>query len=399
MPPSIRKQQPPLWLLVLITISGTLAMHMFVPALPSAARDLGASMASMQKTISVYIAGLAIGQLIYGPLSDGVGRRPMLLTGLSLYMIGGLAAAFVFSLHTLIAARLVQALGGCAGLALGRAIVRDGTAGDDALKKLALMNLMMMVGPGLAPSLGAVLASTLGWRSIFLLLAMVGAFTLVFTWRLLPETGRPTGKISASALLFDYVRLLRSSAFVGFSLGGGLATTSIYAFIAAAPFIIAGQLHRPSHEVGLYLGLLIVGMSLGNALTSRLVKVVTIERLLLAGNAISVVSAISFLVAVLARDLSIASAITLMTFYCLGAGIASPAALTKAISVNPALVGSAAGLYGFTQMAVGALCTTLVGIGDNPSLSAAVVLVAAASLGQAAFWTALVRRRFITVSL
>jgi DHA1 family bicyclomycin/chloramphenicol resistance-like MFS transporter len=151
--------------------------------------------------------------------------------------------------------------------------------------------------------------------------------------------------------------------------------------------------------VGLYLGLLIVGMSLGNALTSRLVKVVTIERLLLAGNAISVVSAISFLGAVLARDLSIASAITLMTFYCLGAGIASPAALTKAISVNPALVGSAAGLYGFTQMAVGALCTTLVGIGDNPSLSAAVVLAAAASLGQAAFWTALVRRRFITVSL
>jgi DHA1 family bicyclomycin/chloramphenicol resistance-like MFS transporter len=399
MPPSIRKHQPPPWLLVLITISGTLAMHMFVPALPSAAHDFGASMASMQTTISVYIAGLAIGQLIYGPLSDGVGRRPMLLTGLSLYMIGGLAAAFAFSLHTLIAARLVQALGGCAGLALGRAIVRDGTAGDDALKKLALMNLMMMVGPGLAPSLGAALASTLGWRSIFLLLAMVGAFTLAFTWRLLPETGRPTGKISASALLFDYVRLLRSPAFVGFSLGGGLATTSIYAFIAAAPFIIAGQLHRPSHEVGLYLGLLIVGMSLGNALTSRLVKVVTIERLLLAGNAISVVSAISFLGAVLARDLSIASAITLMTFYCLGAGIASPAALTKAISVNPALVGSAAGLYGFTQMAVGALCTTLVGIGDNPSLSAAVVLAAAASLGQAAFWTALVRRRFITVSL
>ena len=141
----------PIWLLVLITISGTLAMHMFVPALPDAATSLHVSAADMQLTISVYIIGLACGQLIYGPLSDSLGRRPLLLMGLSLYTGAGLVALLSQSIHVLVVARLIQALGGCAGLALGRAIVRDISEADDAVRSLALLNLMMMVGPGFAP--------------------------------------------------------------------------------------------------------------------------------------------------------------------------------------------------------------------------------------------------------
>ncbi|TAM34028.1 MAG: Bcr/CflA family efflux MFS transporter [Burkholderiaceae bacterium] len=386
MPLSRTAAKAPLWLLVLITISGTLAMHMFIPALPSVAHDFGASIAAMQMTISVYILGLAGGQLVYGPLSDSFGRRPLLIAGLALYVVAGLAAALSINVHTLIVARLFQALGGCAGLVLGRAIVRDTASAGEAVRDLALLNLVMMIGPGFAPLIGSVLTVSFGWRSIFVVLAVLGAGTFAFSWRLLPETGRPTGSVRAASLLHDYRTLLRSPTFVGFALGGGCATTSAYAFIAAAPFIISGQLHRPLQEVGLYLGLLMLGMALGNAVTRYLVRRVALERILIAANALSVASALALFVVVLLGDLTVVDLVGLLFVFTLGAGAASPAALTKALGVDSRLVGSAAGLYGFTQMAVGALCTSLVGIGHSAALASAIILTVAAALGQAAFW-------------
>ena len=378
-----------MWLLVLITISGTLAMHVFVPALADAARALAVSNGAMQMTISVYILGLAGGQLVYGPLSDSLGRRPMLLIGLSLYTVAGAAALLSTGIHTLIAARLFQALGGCAGLALGRAIVRDTARPDEAVRALALMNLMMMVGPGFAPLVGSGLVSAFGWRSIFVLLTVLAATTLALNWRMIPETSKPSGKISVSILAHDYGALLRSPSFLGFAVGGGCATTSIYSFIAAAPFIVTSTLHRPLHEVGFYLGILIVGMSLGNALTRRLVLNIGIEKLLLIGNALSVCCGLGLLAVVLTGQATVVSVFGLAALFALGAGTSSPAALSKSLGVDAALVGSAAGLYGFSQMAVGALCTFVVGLGTDPALAAASVLSAAAICGQIGFWTAL----------
>lgn len=376
----------PLWLLVLVTLSGTLAMHMFVPALPDAATDFHASMGAMQMTISLYILGLAVGQLVYGPLSDGFGRRPLLIAGLSIYVLAGVAAALAQSESTLILARLFQALGGCAGLALGRAIVRDTAAGDSAVKDQALLNLIMMAGPGLAPLLGSLLTLHFGWRSVFYALVLMGLVTLISAWRLLPETGTPTGKVSPAVLAYDYKSLLRTPSFLGYALGGGCATTSFYAFIAAAPFIITVDLHRPAHEVGLYLALLIIGLSIGNAATRQLIGRYSLERLLIGGNALSVVAALLLLALTLAGYLHIVGVIGLMFVFAIGAGVASPAALTKGLSVNRHLVGSAAGLYGFTQMSIGAICTSLVGLGNNPALASFTVLACAAILGQAGLW-------------
>ncbi|MFS2055590.1 MFS transporter, partial [Variovorax sp. CT11-76] len=138
--PVSRAAHAPLWLLALVTFSGTLAMHIFVPALPIAARSLGAGIGEMQMTVSLYIFGLAVGQLVYGPLADRFGRRPVLLAGLSLYTAAGLAAALAPEVHALITARLFQAMGGCAGLVLGRSIVRDTAEPQEATRRLALMN-------------------------------------------------------------------------------------------------------------------------------------------------------------------------------------------------------------------------------------------------------------------
>ncbi|MBZ6076810.1 multidrug effflux MFS transporter [Microvirga puerhi] len=383
--------RPALWLLVLITFSGTLAMHMFVPALPVAARDLNASIAATQMTISLYIIGLAVGQLVYGPLSDCFGRRPMLIIGLVLYTAAGLAALLAPDIRVLIGARLVQALGGCAGLVLGRAMVRDTAGSEDAARRLALMNLMATVGPGLAPLIGGTLAASLGWRSIFLVLSALGIANLIFAWRLLPETGRPSGTISVLSLASDYKRLLSSPIFLGFAIGGGCATTSMYAFIAAAPFIFVDQLHQPQHDIGLYLGILVVGVSLGSVLAGRLIGRVAIERLMVGANVISVLGALAFLTVVLTGQMTVFSTLALMFLFTLGAGMASPAALTKAVSVNPKMIGSAAGLYGFAQMVIGAMCTSLAGLGRNPALAAGVVLAGTGLLGQLAFWIALRR--------
>lgn len=381
---SSKRPRAPLWLLVLITLSGTLAMHLFVPALPAAALALGVDSAAMQRTISIYILGLAFGQLAYGPLSDGLGRRPLLLVGLSLYTVAGFCAAFAGDLHTLVLARLIQALGGCAGLALGRAIVRDGAKLEDAVRDLAMLNLMMMIGPGFAPLIGSFISEHLGWRAIFLVLASLGAVTLVFTVWLLPETSTPSGQVSAKALCRDYAQLLRSPVFLGFAAGGACMTTAIYAFIAAAPFIIGTELHRPMSEVGIYLGLLIVGMSLGNALTRHLIRTISVERLLMTGAWVSVCSAAFLLAVIVSGSVSVAWIIGPVCLFAMGAGLASPAALSRALSVDAHLMGSAAGLYGFLQMAVGALCTFAVGFGRDPALAAALVLATASLTGLAA---------------
>ncbi len=382
--PSARPQLP-LWPLVLITFSGTSAMHMFVPALSLATRDLQASSALVQMTITVYILGLAFGQLVCGPLSDAFGRRPVLMAGLVMFTVSGLVAVFAPNVQVLLVARLFQALGGCTGLLMPRAMLRDTAEARVAVKRLALLNLITSAGPGLSPIVGASMAGSLGWRSIFVLLTLMGAANMWLCWKLLPETTPGRRVLSLRKVAVDYGRLLRVGPFVAYAVGGGCAMTSMYAFIVAAPFIFVEQLHRPVHEVGLYLGLMVLGASVGSALSGWLVNRWTIGQVIMRAQTLSVACAVGLALAVLPDEPSVALVVGLVTVYAIGAGACGPAVSVQAMNTLPGLAGSAGGFLGFMQMLIGALCTALVGLGDNPAHAAATVLVVSGTLGQLLF--------------
>ncbi len=363
-------------------------MHMFVPALPDAARSLAASAGDMQMAISIYIIGLAVGQLVYGPMADALGRRPVLMSGLCVYIAGGLAVATSSSVDVMLAGRLVQALGGGAGVALGRTILRDTSAGDTAVARLATLNMLIVLGPVFAPMAGGLVTEAWGWRAIFILLSGAGCVTLLLAWRLLPETCVPSRHFGAGKLLDDYRLLLGSPRFTGYALGAGLAIFSVYAFLSAAPFIFVDDLNEPLRRVGLYSGLIVVGTGLGNALTVRLVRRLPGRQLLVTGAILSFLAASVLLGVVLAGRLTTPVVLGGMLAFTLGSGLINPVAMSRAMSFEPRLAGSAAGLFGFLQLVVGAICTSLSALGPHRALSAMAVMVGATALAGLCFGVA-----------
>jgi MFS transporter, DHA1 family, multidrug resistance protein len=244
------------------------------------------------------------------------------------------------------------------------------------------------MGPAVAPLVGAALSSFWGWRTILMGLVALGAANFVLAWRILPETRPKAMFVSASDYARDYVGLLRSRQFLGYAIGGACATTSLYAFIACAPFIFVDRLHVPSASVGLYLALLVSGLWLGSLLASRLIGRFSLTRFLVVANVVSVAAAASFLALVTTDRATLVGIVGTMFAFSVGVGAAAPAALVQAISVNPRVTGTASGLYGSVQMAVGAALVALAGLGANPALASAAVLLGAGVVAQASFWMA-----------
>ena len=270
-PPFGRRAAPHPVLIVGLTAAGTLPMHVFVPALPAAAKDFGASPGTIQLTITLYLVGVAVGQLLYGPLSDRFGRRPVVLAGFVLFVASTLFAMLALSIEQLIVARVLQSLGGCSGLVLGRAMVRDGTTAENATRQLGLLTMTMTIAPALAPAVGGFISAWIGWRAIFALLGLMGFVVLGLAALTLPETHRAIGDRRGATQLFNsYRRLLRLPVFVGYAVAGAAMTTSIYAFLSASPFLFIDLLGRPASEVGLYYVVLVGAASGGGFVASRL---------------------------------------------------------------------------------------------------------------------------------
>lgn len=370
-------------------MTGTVALHIFVPALAAAAADLGTTPAAAQLTITLYLVGLAGGQLVYGPLSDRFGRRPVLIGGLSLYLFGLLLAIPARSIGVLVVARILQSLGACGSLVIGRAMVRDVSTSADATRKLAILTLAMTLTPALAPALGGVISDAFGWRAVFVALAALVAVLGGLVVFALPETNRNrTALPGVGAMAAGYLRLLRIPAFRAYVVAGSCAGTSLYAFLAVAPFLLVDGLGRSTQEVGLDCLIVVFGMVAGATLASRLAGRVPIRRAARAGNLLCLVGAFSLFVIDQAGGLTVASLLAPLVLYAVGVGLLGPNAVAGLMNVDPHAAGSASSLYGFMQMAFGAGFTLVVA-----SWHAASATPVAVTLLGAAVMAALALRR------
>jgi DHA1 family bicyclomycin/chloramphenicol resistance-like MFS transporter len=278
----------------------------------------------------------------------------------------------------------LQSIGACSGLVLGRAIVRDSATPDRAAAQFAMLTLVMSAAPAIAPVLGGYATAWIGWRAAFALLAIIGGTTVAFAVLLLPETNALQASHGASSLVGS-LRLFRSRAFRGFVLGGACTTTSFYAFMAASPFILVDLLKQPTEHVGLYYLLLMAGVAGGSLLANRIAGRIGHGPALRVANGIAIAGAACFMLVDLTGWVNVVTIILPVVVFMIGAGMASPFALSGAVSVNPHAIGAASGLYGFTQMTYGALCTVAVEIWQPGSVfTVAVILLGSALLGQAA---------------
>ncbi|WP_281292739.1 multidrug effflux MFS transporter [Methylobacterium oryzihabitans] len=367
-------------LLVAITMTGTVALHIFVPALPAAAAELGTSPAAAQLTITLYLVGLACGQLVYGPVSDRFGRRPVLIVGLGLYLAGLLLAIPAQSIGVLVAARVLQSLGACGSLVLGRAMVRDVSTSLDATRKIAILTMAMTLTPALAPALGGLIGDAFGWRAVFAALAAVVGGLGVLVLVTLPETNRrPVALPGVGAIAAAYGRLLQVPTYRAYVVAGACAGTSLYAFLAVAPFLLVERLGRSPQEVGLDCLLVVAGMVVGSALAGRLAGRVPIRRAARWGNLLCLAGAALLLAVDRTGHLSVASLLAPLALYAVGVGLLGPNAVAGLMNVDPFAAGAASSLYGFLQMALGALFTLAVAAwSDGTATPVAVTLLTAA---------------------
>ena len=360
--PSIAVRRPSLGILIAVTALGPMALNIFIPSMPGMVAVFGTDYGTIQLTLTLYLFGVAIAQLFMGPLSDRLGRRPVLLAGIALFLLGSLGAALAQSIETLIAARIVQAVGGCAGLVLGRAIVRDTHGREESASMIGYITMAMVVAPMLSPLLGGYLDHWFGWRSTFFTVLAVGAVVLGLAWLLLHEThhDRSIGN-GPLAMLQGFPILLRNAAFTGYVLNVSFTTAVFFAFLAGAPYIMVEIMDRPTNEYGLYFMFMATSYMAGNFLSGRLSTRIGADRMILTGSLLALASV------GLLTGLALTTEMTPLLLFApvmlggLGNGLSLPSATASAISIRPDLAGTASGLTGFLQMMVGALATLLVG--------------------------------------
>jgi MFS transporter, DHA1 family, multidrug resistance protein len=356
-------------LLAALSAIGPLTTDMYLPSLPDIARQLDASTAQVQLTISAYLIGFAVGQILYGPVSDRHGRKPILLAALALYCIASLVCALSTSIEMLITARFVQALGGSGGIVLARAVVRDLYSGARAGRELSLIGSVMALAPVLAPIAGGLLQTGFGWRSIFVILVAAGLAGAGIVWLLLPETlARPAAEpVSPSTMLASYRAVARNRAYLAYL---GLATASyagLFAWISGASFVLQNLYGLTPFSFGIAFALGSIGYMTGATLAARLVMRRGIDGTLGLGSSTLAVGGLGMVVALALGFTSAFSLVLPVAVYLAGLGMVLPQAIAGAMTPFPERAGVASALLGFIQQCAAALCGAVVGwlLGEN----------------------------------
>jgi DHA1 family bicyclomycin/chloramphenicol resistance-like MFS transporter len=383
-------------LVAAITALGALTMSMYTPSMPAIAHALGARPGMVQATLSIYLVGFAVGQLFYGPLSDRFGRRPVLILGLIVFVAGSVACGLAESIESLIAARLLQALGAAAGATLGRAMVRDIYARDQAARVLSIIGMALAVAPAVGPVAGGYLQVWFNWHAIFAALGAVGLALLVTVALRMPETNRSPDlhALRPMRIAANYAELMRNPTYIGYMAVGAVALGGLFTFHAAAPFVLMGLVGLTPEQYGWTSSITVAAYLAGGFAANRLVERLGVDRLILASGFLLLAGSSLMLAFSLAHIVTIASVLGPMSLWSMGIGIALPNSMAGALSPFPRIAGSASALMGFMQMGVGAVGSiTVARLHDGTVTPPATALLCFAVIGFGLWWRLVWRRR------
>jgi MFS transporter, DHA1 family, multidrug resistance protein len=374
-------------LLALLVAFGPVATDMYVPSMPDIGRLLGASAAEVQLTLSSYLVGFAIGQIIYGPISDQYGRKPVLLTALVLFCAGSLACAAAPTIETLIAARTLQALGGSGAIVLARAIVRDLYAGDRAGSELSRMGAIMSIAPVGAPLIGGIVQTALGWRANFMIVVGVGLVATVIAWRALPETlhRRRAEPISIVNMLRDYRTLVKNRALLA-HLGISASYAGLFAWISGSPFVLQDLYGVSALGFAVAFAIACIGAIVGAAIAAPLVMRIGLDLTIGLGTLALSVGGLAMVAVIALGSSSVPALVLSMVLYHAGLGLAMPQAIAGALTPFPDHAGAASSLVGFVQQTSAALLGAVVGHALGQTAWPLVAAIAAMGCGSLVLW-------------
>jgi MFS transporter, DHA1 family, multidrug resistance protein len=383
---SIARSPRFLLLLVALTAMGPFAMQIFLPALPAIQRAYGVDVATAQLVFSLSGFAMAVGTLVYGPLADRHGRRPVLLGAIVLFVIGSIVATVAPTIEVLIAGRVIQAAGGVAGLVLTRTIVRDLFDRSRSAEMIAWLTTGMVAVPMVSPAIGGFFVDFASWRLNFLAPAIAGVLLLVATMLQLHET-RPAATASAvgqGGFMHGAGRLVRHPAFLGYTLHGTGSFAAFFAFLAGAPYVVQKVMDQPATAYGLWFVINAFGFMMGNLTAARLSAWIGLDRMIALGTGLVVLGILATLGLMLEGFWHPAALFVPMMVVAYGQGVGMPNAQAGALSVDPTLAGTASGLAGFVQMAVASAVAQVVGVMQNGTPYPMLLVMLACSLTMAA---------------
>lgn len=376
----------PTTLLLLVTgclMLQPLSTDLYLASLPHLATDFGASPAAVQQTLSLFVIGFGSAQLVSGPLSDRYGRRPVLIAGLTLYLLSSLICALAPALDWLIAARFAQAMGCCTAVVVARAIIRDAYPAVEGAQVLAKASSLLALAPIGGPILGSYLQVTFGWRAAFVVLTSAGVTMLAATlWRM-QESNHQTNPLAMriGTLASTYLTVLRTPRFWNYALPGALSYASIFVFISGSSFALICVLGVATEYYGALFAISVCGYLGGTLICRRLLNRFAIPRVIVIGATISATGALGFWGLALA-SVEHWSMVIAAQFLVMGAhGIIFPCAQSSSLAPFPNAAGAAAGFYGFITMVAALITGTWVGSSHDGTLMPLASISASVSCG------------------
>ncbi len=373
---------------------GPWSNDLFAPSLPLAADGLAAGYGDIQLTMTAVLLGFAVGQLMYGPLSDRYGRRSVLCIGLAIYALAGYFCATADDLGELIAGRFLQGLGGATGMVLARAIILDRWAGEEASKMLSAVVVISFLAPVVAPLAGGYLAAFGHWPLVFWVQSALGATFLLGALTLLSSVRGPRPDISVAGSFITYVDVLRDREALLYMACIGLGHAGLLAFVTNSSLVFINVLGLQPYEYGYCFSAAMSGGVAGSLLTGRLVMKLGIPRMLSLGTAIIALAGAAAVIFNF-RSGGLWSILVPSVCYLFGMGFILSNAVAHVLSRFRHIAGAAAAVVGVTQFLFGALSTGLLSLNDTPSALPLAVAFAACGTGSAALWWGFLRRRAI----